>query len=69
MTNFFDMKCPKCGDENEIDIQASVWLRVTSNGTDADASNCGDHHWTPDRPAECSNCGYTGLVKDFEEQA
>jgi len=69
MTNFFDMKCPKCGDENEIDIQASVWLRVTSNGTDADASNCGDHHWTPASPAECGNCGYTGLVKDFEEQA
>jgi hypothetical protein len=66
MSNFFDLKCPKCGDENQIDIQASVWLRLTSNGTDPDASGNGDHHFTPASPAECCNCGHVGTMKDFE---
>jgi hypothetical protein len=47
MTNCFDMRCPKCGDEDHIDIHAAVWVRLTSDGTDADASACGDHVWCP----------------------
>jgi hypothetical protein len=65
MSNMFDMKCPKCGSEEQIDIQAAIWVRVTSDGTDADASGCGDHEYTPDNPACCAACDYTGTVKDF----
>ena len=36
MTNFLDMRCPKCGNENQLGIQASVWIRVCEDGTDAD---------------------------------
>ena len=60
------MKCPKCGNEDRIDIHAAVWLRLTADGTDADASNCGDHEYTPDIPACCAACDYTGSVKDFD---
>jgi hypothetical protein len=66
MSNTFDMKCPKCGCEDQIDIQASIWVRVTSDGTDADAPSCGDHIWEPDSVAACEACGYNGKVKDFE---
>ncbi|MBV8504475.1 MAG: hypothetical protein JOZ11_01475 [Alphaproteobacteria bacterium] len=38
MSNFFDMRCPKCGDEDHIDIAAEVWVCLTCEGTDADAS-------------------------------
>jgi ribosomal protein S27E len=30
MSNFFDMRCPKCGDEDHIDIAAEVWVRLAS---------------------------------------
>jgi ribosomal protein S27E len=66
MANFFDMRCPQCGDEDHIDIHAAVWLRVCDNGTDADASENGDHEFTPDSPALCAACGHCGTVREFE---
>ena len=36
MSNFLDLRCPHCGDTNRIDIEVTVWVRVTENGTDAD---------------------------------
>lgn len=65
MSNFFDMRCPKCGDEHKIDIQASLWVRVTSDGTDADASGNGDHEFTPESPAVCGSCGHSATVAAF----
>lgn len=69
MANMVQMKCPKCGCEDQIDIQAAIWVRVTSDGTDADAPSCGDHIWCPDSAAACEACDYNGKVKDFEPQA
>jgi len=66
MSNMFEMKCPKCGCEDQIDIQAAIWVRVTSDGTDADASGCGDHEYTPDSPTSCAACDYKGRAKDFD---
>ena len=64
MSNLFNMRCPKCGDESRIDILAEVWVRVAENGTDADAANNGDHHFTPESTAACY-CGHWGTVADF----
>ena len=65
--NLFDMRCPKCGGTDQIDILAEVWIRVCEDGTDADAdaSGCGDHHFTPASRACCA-CGYSATVADFE---
>jgi hypothetical protein len=68
MTNLFDMRCPKCRDTERIDIQARLWIRVTEDGTDADASKNGDHEWTPNSPALCGACGHCGTVRDFDPQ-
>jgi hypothetical protein len=67
MINLFDFRCPNCGDESAIDIQAKLWVRVTFNGSDADASGNGDHEFTPESPAVCGCCGHCGTVRDFEE--
>ncbi len=65
MTNTFDMKCPKCGDEDQIDINAAVWVRLTHDGTDADTSGSGDHEWSDTTAACCGACGHTATVGDF----
>jgi ribosomal protein L37E len=65
MSNYFDMQCPRCGGTSQIDILAEVWLRVCVDGTDANASRCGDHHFTPESTA-CCGCGHWATVADFD---
>jgi hypothetical protein len=69
MTNAFDMRCPNCGAEDCIDIQARLWVHVTDDGTDPDASDNGNHEWTQDSPALCTACGYCWRVRDFEPES
>jgi hypothetical protein len=66
MSNQFDMKCPECGSAEEIDVAATVWVRLTPDGTDADAAGGGDHEWDDDTSALCGMCHYEGKVRDFQ---
>jgi len=66
MGNRFNYRCPKCGRPDEIEIDAIVSVRLTSTGTEGDASNCGPDDWTGENGAGCDACGYSGTVKDFE---
>jgi hypothetical protein len=68
MSNCFNMRCPKCGGEDQIDIAATVWVRLTGDGTDADEAADGGHFWDDDSPARCVRwrCDHQGTVKDFE---
>jgi hypothetical protein len=68
MRNFLDIRCPKCRSTDQIDIAATVWLRVMEDGTDADQSENGDHDFEPTSPATCNACGFAGRVQDFEEE-
>jgi hypothetical protein len=65
MSNCFDMKCSKCGGGHRPDIAALVQVRLTHDGTDADVSEDGGHHWDDDSSAACAACGYGGTVRDF----
>lgn len=58
------MRCPKCMGTTRIDVQALVYVRLLSDGTDADASNYGDHEWDDESAALCA-CGFHGKVHDF----
>jgi len=58
--------CPNCGKDDGIDIAATVWIRMTPGGSDTEASFCGDHTYDPDHDAACQNCGFEGLVSDFQ---
>ena len=60
MSNFLDFLCPKCGADDQIDIAATVWLRVTKDGTAADELENGNHEFEPTSPATCNACGFTG---------
>lgn len=64
--NMFDMVCPKCGDSDHIDVLAKIWVRLTSDGTDADESGIGDHEWDDDSEAMCFACNHSGTVREFE---
>jgi hypothetical protein len=67
MTNCFDLRCPKCGNTDEIDVSASVWTRLTDEGTDTDlAKDCG-HEWGDDSSARCAACGHFGKVTGFRQ--
>ena len=46
-------------------MQARVYLRLVPNGTDADASQSGDHEWGAESAASCA-CGFHGKVSDFK---
>jgi ribosomal protein S27E len=66
MTNFLDMRCPNCGNEDRLDIQASVWIRVCEDGTDADSAGDENREYHPRSPAQCGACGHYGTVREFE---
>ena len=67
MTNCFDLRCPKCGNTDEIDVSASVWARVTDEGTDTDLAKDGGHEWGDDSSARCAACGHFGKVTGFRQ--
>jgi hypothetical protein len=63
--NCFDMKCPDCGRTDEIDIAATVYVRLYPDGTDALTARNGDHEWGNHSPAVCCACEYAGTVGEF----
>jgi hypothetical protein len=66
--NQFGLRCPKCGRGDEIDIAATVWVRLCPDGTDIFAAANGDHEWSDHSGAVCIACGYSGNVSDFSKQ-
>jgi hypothetical protein len=65
MSNSFDYLCPYCGSGDQLDIAATVWVRLTSDGTDCDASEDGGHEWGDDNSCICQGCGWQGFVKNL----
>ncbi|RUU76135.1 hypothetical protein [Mesorhizobium sp. M7A.F.Ca.MR.362.00.0.0] len=63
MSNQFAMRCPECGDDAHIQVAALVWVKLVSDGTDAD----GDHEWDDESPCRCNSCDYTAKVINFTE--
>jgi hypothetical protein len=62
----FGLQCPKCKASHQIDVHASVWLRLSSDGTDPYEAKNQDHEWGDDNAAWCGSCDHTGTVRDFE---
>jgi hypothetical protein len=58
-------KIPRCGADDEIDIAATVWVRLCHDGTDIFEAHNGDHTWDDDSDAQCCACGHTGTVREF----
>jgi hypothetical protein len=56
------MACPKCGCDESIDINANVWVRHCSDGTDVTLADNGDHEWDAPSDTVCGLCGHQGHV-------
>lgn len=68
MPNAFELRCPECHSSDHIDIAATVWVRVTQDGTDAAQSHDGAHHWNDDSLCRCDACGELGTVLNFSPE-
>lgn len=66
MPNQFNMRCPKCLDDQRIDLRARVWVRLVEDGTDPDLAHNHDHNWDGDSICFCNNCNYLGAAVGFE---
>ena len=65
LDNAFGMRCPKCGASDEIDIAATIWTRLSHEGTDVTQAANGDHEWEQRSLAACHSCGHAATVWDF----
>ncbi len=65
MANFLGNVCPKCGNPDQIDVAATVWVRLTADGSDADASGNADHEYDNTSLAQCGACDFGGTLGDF----
>ena len=59
------MACPKCGCDDNIDINANVWVRLCPDGTDVTLADNGDHEWDAHNNAVCGSCDHHGDVAEF----
>jgi len=56
------MKCPKCGQENSLKIEATCIFTVTDDGTEDEGNG---HEWGDTNYCECPDCEHHGTVADF----
>jgi Zn ribbon nucleic-acid-binding protein len=56
------MKCPECGQEDSLKIQATCIFTVTDDGTEDEGYG---HDWKNTSYCECPDCGHHGTVADF----
>ena len=66
--NQFGLRCPECGMSDQLDIAASVWVRLCPDGTDVTAAGNGDHEWEDTSPIKCCACGHDGTVAFFQRR-
>lgn len=61
----WNCQCPECGQTEQIDVAATVWVRLVGDGTDADLAQIGDHDFDGDSPALCGHCGHSAPYAKF----
>jgi predicted RNA-binding Zn-ribbon protein involved in translation (DUF1610 family) len=59
----WEMACPKCGSDEDIQVSAMIWITLTEDGTE---DNGGDTEWDNESLCLCGKCGHSGIVRDFE---
>ncbi|QIG69336.1 hypothetical protein EVB78_134 [Rhizobium phage RHph_N1_15] len=62
----WNMRCPKCGSDENLDVEVKAFARLMSDGTDCDESVNGDHTWDDQSPCTCAACGWEGKAGDAE---
>lgn len=60
--NEWQMACPACKGDHQIDIAVASWARLFPDGGDVTAA----HEWTPESIAKCGACGHIALLLAFQ---
>ena len=60
--NQFGLFCPRCAHSDGLSVEAQIVVDLMSDGTE-DAG--GNHQWDDDSKCRCSNCLWTGVVKEL----
>lgn len=60
------LRCPRCGNDESINIRAAVWVSVSDNGTNDDPER-GDTEYDDTSPAYCPvpACNFEGTLGQF----
>ena len=67
MTSLIRLRCPQCGNNDNLDINANIWVRLTDDGTDPDLAASRDHEWDDASHIRCVSCGHSGTVGNFHQ--
>lgn len=62
-----DIRCPKCGYEDEFYIRAESTVLVTDNGTE-EVFDQGGYEWDESSPCTCRKCGHHDMLVWFSVQ-
>ncbi|WP_299593586.1 hypothetical protein, partial [uncultured Tateyamaria sp.] len=62
----WNMICPSCQQDDTLDVQTHVMVRITKDGTDVQESCDGSHEWDDNSKLLCASCGWTGTVNDAQ---
>ena len=60
--------CPQCGHDQEVLINACMWVSVVDDGTDPYADsvdNLGGVEYDDNSDAICPRCGYNGKLAEW----
>lgn len=57
------IRCPRCGHARSVQIETTVTVRVTDDGTDTVIDG---YDWNDESICTCSNCGYDDTVAQFK---
>jgi hypothetical protein len=68
VASYWKMRCPnpECKRDDALDVYATVCVRLTPDGSDADESGDGDHDWDGETGCVCRACNWSGKVSDTE---
>ncbi len=68
VASYWKMRCPnpECKRADALDVYATVCVRLTPDGSDADESGDGDHEWDGESGCVCRACNWRGKVCDTE---
>ena len=64
MPNAFDLRCPICQHDDEVEVRAECWRLLCEDGTD-DGPSMEGYNWGSTSAARCCACNHEGTVADF----
>jgi hypothetical protein len=57
-----EMRCPMCQQDSELDVEATISVRLTRQGTSIDDARDDSLSWNEESSCSCS-CGWAGRVQ------